>query len=683
MKQKFYHNTLQSNFIKYILQQNYIPTVPFTSNINHVTKGCTYIHDNYFVKAKRSEDMAQILDDLKSVQPKYKYIDYFERFEPYIFGRRYIGLTTNYVSNTDSYDPETHFYLGQYLKAYKAYYGIDLFPYYNCFSDEYLSGVDLIKKDSMPFIDVVESSNNNYKILCVPISLCQEYTIVVDCPTEILMTPIFLGKKGILKEQTAILRSSLVVAPHQNVHQRDNYIKQSCSFNAPIYYQSPCIPGSLDKAQLALPQYEKYLRLLIRIPAQNNSSIIVMQGHHSNTSEQQDRLINLSMQDVSTYINKISEVDYLPGTHTVNSGDVLNYFGNAASMFKTYPMLLSNYLMIPDNYTLDPDTDTIVLTKFLRVPYITDETNNSLIETWLTPNSFLNLRRKQIFIANDSLVDLTADFNDRIIQIKGDNIQIEVDGENISNIDPNIIPKTGEWSEPLYFQAAQNITLKLLDDQDATISIASTTSSMQIQYDSASNSYVENKLSYGLNDNKIFWYKDSSIETVPEEIGQFTGGDGTLSSNIQVSFNSQKDINIMNSTWIQLKQLLKLADENEYLNDYMHNNLSLIYLNDKISYAYTSRLIEYLVGNVIAKNEKWVKNIANTQEDLILFDNNSLNILKNSIWQPNMRITAFKSANDWREYLGLPNLKDINGFIDKDTEVAIKYNATRIKTNNK
>ena len=206
---------------------------------------------------------------------------------------------------------------------------------------------------------------------------------------------------------------------------------------------------------------------------------------------------------------------------------------------------------------------------------------------------------------------------------------------------------------------------------------------MQIQYDSASNSYVENKLSYGLNDNKIFWYKDSSIETVPEEIGQFTGGDGTLSSNIQVSFNSQKDINIMNSTWIQLKQLLELADENEYLNDYMHNNLSLIYLNDKISYAYTSRLIEYLVGNVIAKNEKWVKNIANTQEDLILFDNNSLNILKNSIWPPNMRITAFKSANDWREYLGLPNLKDINGFIDKDTEVAIKYNATRIKTNNK
>ena len=121
MKQKFYHNTLQSNFIKYILQQNYIPTVPFTSNINHVTKGCTYIHDNYFVKAKRSEDMAQILDDLKSTEPRRKkYIDYFERFEPYIFGRRYIGLTTNYVSNTDSYDPETHFYLGQYLKAYKA-----------------------------------------------------------------------------------------------------------------------------------------------------------------------------------------------------------------------------------------------------------------------------------------------------------------------------------------------------------------------------------------------------------------------------------------------------------------------------------------------------------------------------------------------------------------------------------
>ena len=86
------------------------------------------------------------------------------------------------------------------MKAYKAYYNIDLFPYYNCFSDEYLSGVSLIKKDSMPFVECVDKADPNYKIVSIPISLCQEYTIAIDCPSEVIMCPVFVCKKGILEE---------------------------------------------------------------------------------------------------------------------------------------------------------------------------------------------------------------------------------------------------------------------------------------------------------------------------------------------------------------------------------------------------------------------------------------------------------------------------------------------------
>lgn len=200
MYQKFYTNTLQSNFIKYILQNTYIPTVPFTCNVNHITKDCTYIHNNNFVKARKSEDMNQVLKVIEDNQERY--FDYFINYEPYIFGKQYLGLTTNFTSNSDMYDSETHYYLGQYLKAYKAYYGIDLFPYYNCYSNEYLTDIDLTlnKNNRMPYIDIVNTRPTNYKIISVPINLCQEYTIALDCSSEILMIPAFVGKNGILTE---------------------------------------------------------------------------------------------------------------------------------------------------------------------------------------------------------------------------------------------------------------------------------------------------------------------------------------------------------------------------------------------------------------------------------------------------------------------------------------------------
>ena len=176
MFQRFYKNTIYSNYIKYILQNTYIPTVPFTCNINHITKDCIYIHDGYFVKAKKSDDMVQVNRNKAAVS------EYFTRYEPYIFGKQYIGLTTNYTSSTNVYDPQTHFYLGQYLKAYKACYDIDLFPYYNHFSDEYLQDIVLEKTDSMPYVTYRESSlQTQYKVVSVPINLCQEYTIAIDC----------------------------------------------------------------------------------------------------------------------------------------------------------------------------------------------------------------------------------------------------------------------------------------------------------------------------------------------------------------------------------------------------------------------------------------------------------------------------------------------------------------------
>lgn len=68
MLQQFYKNTLQSNYIKYILANTYIPTIPFTSNIFHVTKGNKYIFEGYIVTAKISDTVTAIEERLSNAQ---------------------------------------------------------------------------------------------------------------------------------------------------------------------------------------------------------------------------------------------------------------------------------------------------------------------------------------------------------------------------------------------------------------------------------------------------------------------------------------------------------------------------------------------------------------------------------------------------------------------------------------
>lgn len=292
MLQQFYKDTLQSNFIKYLLANTYIPTIPFTANIMHVTKGNTYIHDGYFVIAKKSDAVAAIIEDLNKAKEKgsidylNKYDEIFIKHEPYVFGRQYLGTTTNYVSNVKGYDPTTHYYLGDFLRAYRAYYNIDLMPYYNCFSNEYVDYLSLTKKDGV--VKLVESNNPKYKVLSVPIKFCQKYTIAIQCNSEVSILPVFIGKKGLLKEKTEEL--------HQLAHHGRYYPR--IQFNSPIVYESPHINSVQDLVQSSLQTYDKYLRLLIQVPANLTSSIVVIEGDFKNAKNYSKRLINTSKDDV-------------------------------------------------------------------------------------------------------------------------------------------------------------------------------------------------------------------------------------------------------------------------------------------------------------------------------------------------------------------------------------------------
>ena len=156
--------------------------IPFAKNVYHLTAGNLYIYDKDIVLSRVDAPLDYVDKCIKENARFYEngtyinaYDHFFTIYQPYVFGKDYPGITTKYVSNSDTYDSKTHEYLGQYLRTYKAVYDINLMPFYNIFSNEYVTNLD-IKHDyyikNAPFHNLSNTTNNNYKYFSIPINFC-------------------------------------------------------------------------------------------------------------------------------------------------------------------------------------------------------------------------------------------------------------------------------------------------------------------------------------------------------------------------------------------------------------------------------------------------------------------------------------------------------------------------------
>ncbi len=97
-----------------------------------------------------------------------------------------------------------------------------------------------------------------------------------------------------------------------------------------------------------------------------------------------------------------------------------------------------------------------------------------------------------------------------------------------------------------------------------------------------------------------------------------------------------------------------------YLNQNLYSNLNLLYINNSNTYAFTSRLIEYLSQMVICSNDPISKNIRRVQE--------SLGIATDGLWKDSLRTLIFDRVLDKSVQLNKNVPRDMNGFLDKDSE---------------
>ena len=99
----------------------------------------------------------------------------------------------------------------------------------------------------------------------------------------------------------------------------------------------------------------------------------------------------------------------------------------------------------------------------------------------------------------------------------------------------------------------------------------------------------------------------------------------------------------------------------EQMNVTFLSPLSLLMMNDKVSYPYADRLIEYLLENVIDTNDTIGENIKKVQHAMDKWD---YIYPYKGVWTNKLRCNVYKSYKENKKYKHLDN----NGFIDKDVE---------------
>ena len=84
--------------------------IPFAKDMFHITAGNLYIYDGNIVLAKHDENFDNIDAAIKvgTYKEENAYDYFFSAKTPYIFGEAYPGITTKFVSNSNTYDSKTH-----------------------------------------------------------------------------------------------------------------------------------------------------------------------------------------------------------------------------------------------------------------------------------------------------------------------------------------------------------------------------------------------------------------------------------------------------------------------------------------------------------------------------------------------------------------------------------------------
>lgn len=253
---KFNDDNILTGYIKELLSTFNLPSVKIYKEDSPLYEGALYIKDNYIQSYSLEQNK-------------------FTRICPFVFNRPILNYTKTLKINSNIYDSHTHEYLGDYLRFLRDAKDINLMSMYNCFSDSVVQS--LVIKDGEE--TVMSTLDKHYKIYAIPVKFLQNYTIALSCKDPVQLV-CGLYSKGYL-DPVDIKDPQIKEDLEQLTALSKSYIA-SASFDHPIVYGN--LINDYFKSSKFLLEHEKDLKLFIKMPLNNNTSIVILEGQFIHTN---------------------------------------------------------------------------------------------------------------------------------------------------------------------------------------------------------------------------------------------------------------------------------------------------------------------------------------------------------------------------------------------------------------
>lgn len=271
---KFNDISVETRFIKALLKNSFIPIAPTITEGELMVSGAIYSYNNHIIECKStgvfsSKYTIEAICSHKSIcGPKFicgvgvRAAEYkiVHQYTPYTFEP---GVSSSFISTMNGYDCDTHKYLGKYLRYFRSTSGINLMPYYNCFTNKVTTLV------SMSGNTVLDKANSDKVVWSIPILLNKKYTIFLESSSPVSIGVTFLNGTGRISTtvdgQETLLDSLLGLSVEQH---------QSLQITSPITFDTVTTNPKLF-------EYEDYLYMLIQVDKNHLGAITVLEGEYS------------------------------------------------------------------------------------------------------------------------------------------------------------------------------------------------------------------------------------------------------------------------------------------------------------------------------------------------------------------------------------------------------------------
>ena len=249
---------MMSRFIKRLLRVTKLPLLSLASDGDYIVENIFYIYKDDVIKCTHTGFLG--------ADANYEFIHKHDSFGDI--------NTYNYHSKFLYYDPDTHIQLGEYLRYLKHQRGLNLMPFYNCYTDVAISGITLTTEQGKNGYKLETSSQ--YKLMAIPVKYGKTYTIALDSDAPVLMRTIEYNlNSGIVKP------SHLSSSTYTDQLQNDLTVKPFSTFKKPFTITIP-IPRMINNMpNIGLLSQERNLYFVIQVPATNDSSLTVLEGDFS------------------------------------------------------------------------------------------------------------------------------------------------------------------------------------------------------------------------------------------------------------------------------------------------------------------------------------------------------------------------------------------------------------------